>query len=146
MASVIYNSAKANFPNGTVNWVSDTLKVMLVTSAYTPDPDHEFVTSVNANELSGTGYTAGFGGAGRKSLASKVVTKNNTNDRAELDAADVLWSAINAGTIRYAVVIKEITNDGASLLVAALDFGVGIPTTGGDFTAVWPTSGLITLT
>lgn len=40
--------------------VAGTLKCALVTSAYTPDQNlHDFWDDVSANEVSGTGYTAG---------------------------------------------------------------------------------------
>ena len=42
MADVIYNSFKANIMNGSIDLDTDTIKVALVTSSYTPDQDaHE---------------------------------------------------------------------------------------------------------
>ena len=130
-----------------VNLDTDTIKVMLVKSTYTPDRDHEFVDSITggSHELSGTGYVAGFGGAGRKTLANTTIAKDNTNDRVIFDADDVTWSAINAGTARYAVVIREITDDAASLILAVHDLNptAGILFNGNDWVLAWPTTGVI---
>ena len=64
MADVIYNAYKKGLGDGAIDWLNDTIKVMLVTSAYTPDQDaHDFKDDIT-NEISGTGYTAG--GAGRE--------------------------------------------------------------------------------
>jgi hypothetical protein len=39
MANVIYNSFKRDIANGSIDLDTDTIKVMIVTSAYTPDQD-----------------------------------------------------------------------------------------------------------
>lgn len=136
MASGWYNSGKRDIFDGTIDLVNDTIKVMLVSASYTPNADHDFVDDVNATELSGTGYTGGFGGSGRKTLASKAFSTDTTNDRAEFTFANVLWSAINAGTAAYAIVMKEITNDAASRLIFYLDLNPDVVTNGGDFTLI----------
>jgi hypothetical protein len=134
LASGWYNSGKRDIFDGTIDLVNDTIKVMLVNASYTPNADHDFVDDVSANELSGTGYTAGFGGAGRKTIAGKSFSTDNTNDRAEFTFNAVTWSAINAGTAAYAILMKEITNDAASRLIAYLDLNPDVVTNGGDFT------------
>jgi len=58
MANVIYNRFKRDIANGNVELDSDTTKVMLVTSAYTPDQDAHDNRDDITNEVSGTGYTA----------------------------------------------------------------------------------------
>ena len=135
MASGWYNSGLRDVSDGTIDLVNDTIKVMLVTGSYTPDKDHDFVNDVSANELSGTGYTGGFAGSGRKTLSGKAFTTNTTSDFVKWAFSAVTWSAINAGTARYAIIIKEITNDAASRLVGYLDLGgSGVVTNGGDLT------------
>lgn len=144
MASIVYTNAVRLLLSGGLNLTSDTLKVMLVDSGYTPDKDHDFVSSASGDELSGTGYTAGFNGAGRKTLASKTFTANDTGDFAYFDAADSTWSAINAGTINRAIVIKEVTDDTDSILIACLDStSFPLATNGGDITLSWNASGLV---
>lgn len=127
---------------------ASTLKVMLVSSAYTPDADHDYVSSITggtSKELSGTGYVAGFGGSGRKTLASKTANQDNANNLGFLDAADVTWTAINAGTVAHAVIIKEVTNDADSPIIAVITISPAIVTNGGDYTITWAADGLIKL-
>lgn len=133
--------------DNTLNLLSDTIKVMLVDASYTGNRDDDFVDDGSANdpqshELSGTGYTGGFAGSGRKTLASKTITEVDASDRAEFTAANVTWTAINAGTIGGLVLIKEITNDAASLVIAFLDPS-DLVTNGGDVTAQWSGSGIL---
>jgi len=148
MASVFYNYAKKKLCDGTVAYLTDTIKVMLVSSAYVPNADHEFVSSITnspSSELSGTGYVAGFGGAGRKALATKAINVDLVNDRAEFDGGDLTWSSINAGTIAYLVLIEEVVSDTASHLICAIDIGTQA-TNGGDITVTWNAEGIFQLT
>lgn len=132
MASGFYNSGLRDILDRTIDLAADTVKLILVTSAYTPDPDHDFASDLT-NELSGTGYVGGFAGAGRKTIGSKAFETDTTNNRVEFTFGAVTWTAINAGSPKYAVLVKEITNDAASRLIAYLDLGT-VSTNGGDLT------------
>jgi hypothetical protein len=129
----VYNNAAEQIGLGNVDWVNDTLKVMFVTASYVANRDHVFVeegvNDANQHEIVCTGYTGGFAGAGRKSLASKTITQDDPNDRVVFDAADftggTTWSSLGNGTnatIAGAIVIKEVTADTDSLLICYLDF------------------------
>lgn len=133
MASGWYTSGLRDVADRTIDLVGDTLKLMLVTSAYTPNKDHDFVDDVNAAELTGGNYTAGFAGAGRKTLAGKAFSTDTGNDRVEWTFSAATWTALlgAAGNPKYAIIIKEITNDAASRLVAYLDLGT-VVTNGSD--------------
>lgn len=81
------------------DFLTDTIKVMLTTSAYTPNRDtHETKADVT-NEISGTGYTAGG-----VTLASKTITYT---------AADS-WATARANSTAYAVgdVVRPATGNG----------------------------------
>jgi hypothetical protein len=147
MASVFQNSAMYKIGRSEITLHTDTFKVMLLSPSYTPDKDHEFVSDVNTYEVSGTGYTSGFGGAGRKTLSSVAWTKDNTNDRCVFDAADVTWSSLTitnpaSAKCRYAAVIMEVTSDADSPIVGIVDFGADKTTNGGDFTVRWSSNGI----
>jgi hypothetical protein len=142
MASAVYNKGKYALVSGDVDWLTTTIKVMLVDDTYTFSATHNFVSDVSADELSGTGYVAGFGNSGRKTLGSKTVTEDDANNRAELDAGDLTWTGLDAGTVGGAIVIVEITNDAASLLLAFLD-STDTASNGGDFTFQWDAEGII---
>ena len=152
MADIFYTDAKRaiadNSAADTINLVGTTVKVMLVDSTYVGNVDDIFIDDGSANdpqshEISVTGYTGGFAGSGRKSLASKTLTSDFTNDRAEFDAADVTWTALGTGaTIGAAILIKERTADTDSQIIAKFDL-TDTPTNGGDITVSWNVEGLL---
>lgn len=149
MASFVYNKAAQEIADGTVDLLNDTIKTMLVTSAYTPNRDDLVVDAGGANdaldaEISVSGYTGGWGGSGRKALTSKTLTTDNANDRAEFDADNLTWSTLGTGaTIAAMVVIKEGgANDTTSRLIAYLDV-TDTPTNGGDVTFTFDAEGII---
>lgn len=142
MASGFTNKGKHGVLGGTIDLLNDTIKVMLVSATTNVNADLNFVTTIAANELSGTGYTGGFGGSGRKTLASKTVTEDDTNDLAYFDAADTTWTGIDAGTAVMALLIKEVTNDADSIVIGWVDI-TDTATNTGDLTIVWAATGLL---
>lgn len=134
MATHWYGKGVLKIVNGSIDLDTDTLKVMLVSDSYTSDKDHEFVSSVSSNEISVSGYSGGFGGAGRKT-ATVATQYNATSDRVEVVINDITWSSLQSGaTIGAAILIKEVTNDAASPVIAIWDFTTNVATNGGDFT------------
>lgn len=152
MASFVYVTAASDMWQDIIDLLNDAaIKIGLSTSVHVPNKDDDFLDDVGADdfidgELSGTGYVSGFGNSGRKTLASKTIVADKANDRAEFDCADITWTAIDAGTAAQATVMKEITNDAASKVIANIDGGFPIVTNGGDFTIQVNAEGLIQLT
>lgn len=144
MASGWFNKGVGSVMNGTIDLDTTTLKVMLVDSDYVFDKDHDFASDIT-DELSAASYVGGFGGSGRKTLASKTVTIDNTNDLAYLDADDVTWTALNAGTIGGAIILKEDTNDAASPLLLFIDF-TNLTTSGANVMIQWAATGIAKIT
>lgn len=142
MASKVYgNALKAAF-NKEVDYDTDTIKVMLLTSAYTPNQDsHDYLDDVVANEVTGTGYTAG--GA---ALASKTVTYDAATNTLKFDAADVTWASSSI-TARYAVVYDDSPATNATKpLLAYFDFTTDRASSNGDFIVRWGTDGIFSAT
>lgn len=143
MASAWYNVGKDAVLDGTINFLTTTLKLMLVDDSETFNSDDATLNLVSDNEVSGTGYTGGFGGAGRKTLGSKVVNIDQANDRAEADSTvDVTWSSISVGVVRAAILCYEVTSDTDSIPIAFLDLG-DVTTNGGDLTIQWNAEGIL---
>jgi hypothetical protein len=140
MANLIFNNAKKYLMNGSVDLDTDTIKVMLVTSSYTPNADtHDFRDDVT-NEVSGTGYSSGG-----SALANKTVTTDTTDDEGVFDADDLTWSTSTI-TARGAVLYKS--RGGASSadeLICYIDFGSDKSSSGGNFTLQWASEGIINL-
>ncbi len=150
MASFLYGKTAEKIVKQTFDYLVNVVTCGLSTSVHVPIKDNEFLDETGADdfvdgELSGTGYTGGFGGSGRKVLGSKTVVWDSGNSRVELDAADITWSAIDAGTIEHATLIKEITNDLASLCLVEVDLATQV-TNGGDITIQWDAEGIVQLT
>lgn len=115
---------------------SDTIKVMLCTSSYTPNQaTHDHKDDVT-NEITGTGYTAG--GA---TLANVAVSLSTLT--LKMDADDTTWASSTI-TARYAVIYDDTEANDA--LIAYVDFGADQVSSAGDFTIQWNAAGIATLT
>jgi len=140
MANLIYNSFKRDQMNGSIDLDTDTIKMMLVTSTYTPNQDTHTKRSDVTNEVVGTGYTAGG-----VALANKTVVVDNTGNTGVFDADDITIATATI-TARGAVLYKS--RGGASTadeLIAYLDFGSDISSTAGNFVVTFSASGILTL-
>lgn len=137
-----YTSGVRKMLDGTVAFLTDTIKAYLVASSYTPDVDHDFVSSVT--EIgSVSGYTPGFGGAGRKTLASKTIAEDDTNNRVAFTAASVSYSTLGTGvTIGGQALCKEVTNDAASPVLSFNGLAADVPTNGAAVTWNWHATGI----
>ena len=120
---VKYNSClkqQMNGGNGTaalvIDYDTDTIKVMLVTSSYVPNYATHVTKADITNEVTGTGYTAG--GA---ILTSKTLTESA--GLVTFDADNVTWSQNPAGftNARYAICYKSTGVDATSSLIGCYD-------------------------
>ena len=150
MASLLYNTGLSELIDGTIDFLTDTIKVMYVTASYIPDQDDDLVDAGGADdpvdhEIVATGYTRGWGGAGRQTLGSKTITVDDANNRVVLDAADPAAQALGNGsnaTIAGVLIIKEGgADDTTSRLLAYLDPS-DVTTNGGNITLAFHADGL----
>jgi len=142
MSSKLYGQFLAKALNKEVDWDSDSIKVGLLSSSYTPNQDtHDYYDDVNTYEVSGTGYTAGG-----QTLGSKTVTYDSANNVIILDAADTTWSSSTI-TARYAVIYDDSGATNASkALIGYVDFGSDQSSTNGNFTITWDATGIVRIT
>ncbi len=134
MASGIYNRFKANVFNKIVDLEADVIKVGLLDNVHAFTATNTVWGDISANEIAGTGYTAG--GA---TLAGKAVTEAATT---KFDGTDIAWTTATFSA--YHAVVYDTT--ATSNLICSFDFG-GIKTvTAGTFTIQWHANGIITLT
>lgn len=142
MASKVYgNAVKAAF-NKEIDWDSDSIKVMLMGSGYTPNQDgHDYLDDVVANQVSGAGYTAGG-----KALTGKTATYDAATNTVKFDADDVTWTASTI-TARYAVVYDDSgATDGQKALIAYFDFTTDRASSNGEFVIRWGADGVFSAT
>lgn len=140
MASGLYgvtflNALKNDLALDLDDTTADRFKIMLVTSAYTPDfGAHDFKADVT-NEVVGTGYTAGG-----ESLTS--VTLTQASGVITFDAADVTWTSSTI-TARAAVIYDDSL--ASDPLICYIDFGSDQSSSSGDFQISFNASGVFTL-
>jgi len=142
MPSKLYGNFLAKALNKEVDWDSDTIKVALLTSSYTPNQDsHDYFDDVSSYEVTGTGYSTGG-----QTLGSKTLTYDSANNVIILDAADVTWSSSTI-TARYAVVYNDSGASSASkALIGYVDFSSDQSSTNGNFTITWDSTGIVRVT
>jgi hypothetical protein len=142
MASKLYGQFLSQALNKEIDWDTDTIKVALLTNAYTPNQDtHNYYDDVSANEVSGTGYTGGG-----VTLTNKTNTYNGTSNVIVLDADDVTWSSSTI-TARYAVVYDASPATNATKpLIGYVDFGSDQSSSNGNFTITWDATGIVRIT
>jgi hypothetical protein len=144
MASLVYNNFKYRQLGDTsvtpINLKTDTIKLALVTSSYTPDQDaHDFWDDVSANEVGASGsYSAG--GA----TLTVTTSQDNTDDEGVFDATDVAFTTFT-GTARYAVIYKSTGVASTSPLICLIDFGGNQSAVSGTFTITFAAEGILNL-
>ena len=121
MANAAYNLWLAAQVGSTpVNWGSDTIRVVALSSAYVFSQSHQF-----HSDLTGV--------LGVATLGSKTSTAG------VLDAADAVISGVLASAVAAVVVEKWTGTAGDSQLMLFFDTGTGFnQTPTGDTTVVWP--------
>ena len=142
----LYSSFRKYVMDGTINLSTDTIKLMLVTSSYTPSIAHDVLADVTASptpELgSGDGYTTG--GA---EVTGKAVTNTDSPSQGIFDALDTEWASLTK-TFRYGILyalksVSPITNP----LIGYILFDTtpaDIVLSASKFTVQWNSGGIIT--
>lgn len=145
-AVTLFGAFLEHLAEGTIDFDTDTIKVALVSSGYTPNANtHTQRSDFSASELATSGgYTSG--GA----TATPSVTRSNLVST--LDLSDVSWTGSGGGfSARYAVIYANVTRNGVTdpligyfvLDSAPADVTVAA---GNTLTIAWNASGIATLT
>lgn len=133
MADFIFNNFAYDLGLAVFDLGSDTLKLCLLTDAYTPDATDAVYGDLSGEVANGNGYTTG--GA---SLSGKSWTKYN--DQGILDASDVSWTSATF-TARYAVLYDDTA--ATKPLIGLFDFLSNKSVTSGTFTVQFQASGIL---
>jgi hypothetical protein len=102
--------------DGPMDLLSDTIKLTLHTSTWTPNQSTNEVKSDATNELTTAGGYTALGQA----LASKTYTTSSLV--ASFDAADVTWTGLSV-TYRYGVLWDDTPTTPADPLIGYVDSG-----------------------
>lgn len=123
-----------------INWTTDTIKVALVTSSYTPNQDTDNYANLSGfttNELSGGGYS-------RQTLGTKSIVYDGASNTVRFIAAAAVFGSSFTGTFRYAVIFKDTGTASTSPLIAFTNFGSDQSISAGTFTlSPDPTDGFV---
>jgi hypothetical protein len=124
MANALYDSGRNAFLTGDIDWVADTIKVVLVDAAdYTVNlSTHDFLDDVTAGARVATA-----------TLASKTATAGVA------DAADTTFSTVSGDVSEALVIYKDSGVESTSQLIAYIDTATGLAVTpnGGDIVVQW---------
>jgi len=133
-ASGVYEGFMADMPLALEDWDTDTYKVGLLDNSHSFTSTDDTWADVSANEVSGTGYTAGGG-----TLDNCAVTEA---DPVKLDCDDETWTITGSMSAYHAVIYNTSNSDA---LTASFDFGGVKTATDGTFTIQWNASGVLTI-
>lgn len=118
----------------------ETHKVAMFTNTITPNFSTNTaygVTPYDANEVSGTGYTAGG-----VALSTTAVSESPSGTLM-WDAADASWTTSTITNARCALIYADaLAGNNAIVLV---NFGADYSTTAGTFTIQWASGGILTI-
>ncbi len=126
MASFIYNSCLEDEARGAIDFDTDTFKILLVTSSYTPSKTAHTRRSDITNEATGTGYTAGG------VTSACTVAKDNGTNRVTLSFAAVNWASSTI-TAAGAVIYKSTGTAANDPLVGFIDFNGNVTSSSNTF-------------
>ena len=125
MANTLYDYCRQRFLESQINWMTDTVKVILVsTSAYTPQTAvHQYLADISNSARI----------AGPVTLTAKATTGGAA------DAADCTFTSVSGATINAIVIYKDTGTEATSPLIAYIDTATGLPITpnGGDIIVTW---------
>lgn len=113
MANTLFDPGREGFLDGSIDWDTDDIRVMLVLSSYSFSASHKFVSDLGAVD---NGRSVAF--------ASKTVTNGVA------DAADTSLTATAATASKALVIFKHTGSDATARLIAYID----TPTSGLPFT------------
>lgn len=125
MASALYDKGRQGFLDGSIDWDTDDIRVILVDNA---DYTVNLATHDNLDDVAAAGRVAVSG-----ALASKTVTDGIA------DAADVTLTAVTGDPSESLVIYKHTGTESTSRLIAYIDTATGLPVTpnGGDIVIQW---------
>ena len=114
MANALYNPGREGFLDGSIDWDTDDIRVMLVLSTYTFVATHKFITDIGAVD---NGRTSA-------ELGSKTVTDGIA------DAGNTSLVATAASASKALVIFKHTGSDATARLIAYIDtVTAGLPFT-----------------
>jgi len=114
MASALFDPGREGFLDGTIDWDTGDIRVMLVKSAYAFDAADKFISDLPA-ATADNGRSAALG--------TKTVTSGVA------DAADTTLTATAAAACNALIVFQHTGSDATARVIAYIDSATGLPFT-----------------
>lgn len=120
--SSLFNPGREGFLDGSIDFDTDDIRVMLVRSTYTFDPTDKFIADLGSVDNGRSG-----------ALGSKTVTDGIA------DAADTSLNATAANASNALVLFKHTGSDATARLIGYMDTGISAftPGAGQPINIVW---------
>lgn len=134
MANAVYPKGKKAILDGDVDFLTDTIKIVLVDATYTYSTAHDFLDDI---------------AAGDRVATSAALSSKTTTDGA-FDAADVTFTSLSGNTVTSWVLFKDTGSAATSQLIAYFDTVSGggalsFTPNGSNFTVSFGASGIFTI-
>jgi len=138
--AVGYGQYALNLASKNADWISDTVKAILLLNTYTPDQDNDvWVDDISAYEASGGGYA-------RITLGTKTRVYDGASNTLTLSCAGpITFPGLTLTGVRYMAIMHDSGSDATSPLVAYMDFESDQAPTAQDLKVSVPVAGLYTM-
>lgn len=128
--------------NKEIDWGSDTIKLALASSSYTPDQDtHDYFDDVT-NEVTGTNWAAGG-----VTLGTPTISYNGTTNVIKLDANDVSVASVTLSGARNLIIYDASPGSAATNpLIAYATLDADLSPSAGTLAISFASTGILTIT
>ncbi|NWK74114.1 hypothetical protein HYG93_07400 [Acinetobacter sp. SwsAc6] len=124
MANTLYDTARKGYLEGQFNWLSDTIKCILVSSGYAVQTGtHQYLSDISTSAI----------------VAPAVVLSGKSTNGGAADANDVTFLTVAGSTVTAIILYVDTGTAATSPLLAYIDTATGLPITpnGGDIIVTW---------
>lgn len=146
MASAIPNSAKVLLMNGGLDLDTHDIRARLCMTNTTCDTEVDAISNLSSYTLIDVADATGYADV---ALTSEAVAADDTNDRAEFDAADVSFTGLGGDATRAyqgVLIYKYVDGTNANdIPIAFIDFATDVPLTATQVDIPWNAEGILQL-
>ena len=125
MANALYDKGREGFLDGSIDWDTDNIKVVLVDTA-------DYIVNLGTHQ-----FFSDVPAIGR--VATSVNLTGKTVTAGVADAGDVTFTAVTGDQSEALVIYQDTGVETTSRLIAYIDTGTGLPVlpNGGDIVVQW---------
>lgn len=134
MANTVYPIGKKAILDGDVDFLVDTIKIVLCDNSITYNAAHDFLNDITVGDR----------------VATSAALSSKTTTGGAFDAADVTFTSLTGSTVTSWILFKDTGTESTSQLIAFFDTVSGggalsFTPNGGNFTLSFGASGIFTI-